>query len=135
MLSSTLSNRSDSIGAFASGLCLIHCIATPFIFIAQACTATCCADAPTWWVAIDYLFLGIAFFAIWWSARTTTKNWIKYALWVTWVVLFLVIVNERINFIHLPHAAIYLPALGLITLHLYNRKYCQCQDDGCCANT
>ena len=32
----TLTTKSDLWGAFASGLCLIHCLATPFIFLAQA---------------------------------------------------------------------------------------------------
>jgi hypothetical protein len=30
----------DTIGAAASFLCMIHCVATPFIFIAQACSHT-----------------------------------------------------------------------------------------------
>ena len=47
----------DSIGIIASTLCTIHCIVTQFIFIARACTATCCSDAPLWWLMIDYLFL------------------------------------------------------------------------------
>ena len=39
-------------------LCLVHCIATPFIFITQACTASCCAESPIWWQSIDYVFKG-----------------------------------------------------------------------------
>jgi|GEM_PF-3179353 len=48
--------NADFIGAMSSGLCLMHCLATPFLFIAKACTATCCADTPSWWQLIDYLF-------------------------------------------------------------------------------
>ena len=54
-------NNSDSIGALASTLCLIHCLATPFIFVVQSCAASCCASAPAWWVFFDYLFLTISF--------------------------------------------------------------------------
>ena len=51
----------DSVGIIASTLCMIHCIGTPFIFIAKACSATCCSEAPLWWVIIDYIFLFISF--------------------------------------------------------------------------
>ena len=47
----------DNLGIIASTLCMIHCIGTPFLFIAKACSTTCCADAPLWWKAIDYAFL------------------------------------------------------------------------------
>ncbi len=132
-MQSTAIKKSDTLGAFASGLCLIHCIATPFIFIAQTCSASCCSGAPTWWSMMDYLFLGISFFAIYWSVQNTSKNWIKYALWTSWSVLLFVILNEKIELIHLAEQAIYTPALALVGFHLYNRKYCQCAEDGCCA--
>ena len=46
--------NSDIIGASASTLCTIHCLATPFIFFASTCTQSCCASAPSWWVWIDF---------------------------------------------------------------------------------
>ena len=64
----------DSIGIIASTLCAIHCIATPFIFIVKACTATCCSDAPSWWLMIDYLFLIISFLAIFFISKNLTIN-------------------------------------------------------------
>ena len=54
---SYLKINSDTIGALASGLCMIHCVATPFFFIASACTASCCNMAPGWWQGFDYFFL------------------------------------------------------------------------------
>ena len=54
----------DKIGIISSSLCMIHCMGTPFIFIAKACTTTCCSNAPTWWLMIDYLFLIISLFFI-----------------------------------------------------------------------
>ncbi len=32
--------ESDIVGAVASGLCALHCIATPFLFIAQSCSTS-----------------------------------------------------------------------------------------------
>jgi hypothetical protein len=128
-------NNSDFIGAFASGLCLIHCIATPFIFIAQTCSATCCETAPFWWTAIDFLFIGISFFAVYWSVKNSSISWMKYSLWTSWALLCLVIINERIELLPLPEITIYFPALALVILHIYNRKYCECKDTTCCTST
>ena len=77
----------DSIGIIAGILCAIHCIATPFLFIAKACAATCCADAPTWWVVIDYLFLIISFMAIFFISRQLSIQWLKIYFWVSWSLL------------------------------------------------
>lgn len=122
--------KSDTIGAFASILCMIHCFATPFLFIAQAHAVS--STAPTWWKWMDYLFLVISFFAVYRSAKTTSSNWMKYALWISWTALFAVIINEKMAFIHLPEFITYIVAATLVVLHLYNRKYCQCNNDKCC---
>lgn len=128
-LSLSYQKNSDLIGAVASGLCLIHCIATPLLFIAQTCSATCCETSPIWWQWIDYLFLLISFFAVYRSNKTTSKAWIGKAMWISWALLFMLIINERFELISLPELALYLPALALISLHLYNQKYCQCNEN------
>ena len=80
--------KPDTIGSLASTLCLIHCIATPFIFITQACTMSCCADAPIWWQSIDYIFFNYIIFAIYRSTKTSTKLEIKIALWLQYGLFF-----------------------------------------------
>ena len=124
-------NNSDITGAMASGLCLIHCIATPFIFIAQSCSATCCDSSPIWWQSIDYIFIGVSFFAVFWSVKHTSRRWMKTALWVSWIALSFVIINEKFELIYLPESITYLPALVLVGLHIYNKKYCQCKGEAC----
>ena len=126
----TFQNKSDLIGAFSSGLCLLHCIATPFLFITQASLTNCCEASHTWWKSMDYLFLIISFAAVYRSNQTTSKAWIGKALWGSWIILFMVILNEKLEWLALPEIAIYFPALALIILHLYNQKYCQC-DENC----
>ena len=65
--------KSDSLGVAASGLCLIHCIATPFLFAIQPLIVY--ADgAPIWWKSLDYFFLLISFFAVYQSAKNTSKR-------------------------------------------------------------
>lgn len=129
-----INQKPDILGTLASSLCLIHCVATPFIFIAQSCSITCCEATPIWWKAIDYLFLVISFFAIYYATQTTSSKWVKPALWFSWFTLFIIIINEKVAWFPLNEKAIYLPALALILLHLYNKKYCQCNTTKCCTN-
>ena len=84
--------RSDLYGALASGLCLVHCIATPFLFVAHAGAHHSHEhghghESPLWWGTIDILFLGISLLAVYWSARKSSRNWVNYSLWGTWALL------------------------------------------------
>ena len=124
--------RIDTFGALSSSICLIHCLLTPFIFAAQACTSSCCETTPFWWQWIDCLFLFLSFYAVYRSAKTTSKNWLKYGLWLSWCLLFLFMLNEAINWAQIPENAHFIPAFSLIALHLYNQKFCQCQGNNCC---
>jgi len=124
----------DSIGIIASTLCTIHCIVTPFIFIAKACTATCCSEAPSWWLMIDYLFLIISFIAIFFITKNLTIKWLKNTFWISWIVLLITIVNHSINIIYLPKNFIYIPSILIIILHFYNLQFCKCQNETCCSN-
>jgi hypothetical protein len=129
---SFLTEKSDVLGSAASTLCVIHCIATPFLFVAQSCSASaaCCDSGPTWWSAIDYIFIGVTFFAIYFSARNTSKEWMKYALYTSWVVLTLLILNEKLAFLPIPEYVKYISAFTLVGLHLFNMRYCRCASDG-----
>lgn len=119
------------LGASASGLCLVHCAATPFLFIAQACSVHGCAHTPVWWQSIDYIFLGISFFAIFYATRNSSKNWVKMALWGSWAILLITLLDEALGFGILFESFIYVPAIAIVGLHLYNQRYCQCADDSC----
>ena len=121
-----LSNQKpDTIGAIASTLCLVHCIATPFVFIVQAGAATCCDVSPVGWGFVDLFLLMISFFAVNRSSQITDRNWMKYSLWLNWILLFTVIINEKIEWLPLYENAIFFPAITLILLHLYNKRHCQ----------
>lgn len=121
--------ESDLIGASASALCAVHCIATPFLFVAQSChVEACCTSSPGWWNAIDYAFVGITFAAVFFSARNSAKSWMKYAMYASWVVLTVLIFNEKFSFFPIAEEWKYGCAFALISLHLYNRKFCRCGD-------
>lgn len=125
--------KTDFIGASASMICLIHCIATPFVFIAKSCSDTCCVDTPLWWKIIDVLFLGISFTAIFQSAKNSSSKWVIRGLWISWTTLALIIVNEHLALLQLPNNSIYIPTIALVVLHICNLKYCQCEKDICCS--
>ncbi|MEM9985046.1 MAG: MerC domain-containing protein [Bacteroidota bacterium] len=123
----------DVLGAAASTLCLIHCLATPFLFVAQAEVATHHghAEHPMWWGLIDVALLVVSLAAVFWAAKNSAKSWMKVALGLSWAFLAFIILNEKLELIHLAEAWIYAPAVSLVGLHLYNRKYCQCEDEAC----
>jgi len=126
--------KPDSIGSIASMLCLVHCIATPFIFITQACTASCCAESPIWWQSIDYVFIFISFFAILQSTKTSSNKIIKILLWTMWFLFFTFILNKTTQIFTINSNPIYIIGILLSLLHLYNLKYCQCKKENCCIN-
>tara|TARA_B100001113_G_C20780420_1_gene479243 strand:+ start:140 stop:553 length:414 start_codon:yes stop_codon:yes gene_type:complete len=123
--------KSDTIGALSSGLCMIHCIATPFVFFAATCSATCCTATPLWWQWIDYFFLVVSFIAVIYSTKSSDSKLIKYALWISWTGLFFFILNEKFIWFYFPVNSKFIPALLLIGFHLYNNKYCKCGYQEC----
>ncbi len=130
-----VSLKSDWIGILASGLCLVHCLATPFLFMAHASIGVHAEAHPSWWGTLDIVFLVLSFFAVYWSIRKTSQSWIKFGFGIIWMLLALIVLNEKFEILHLAEEAIYPPTLGLIFLHFYNRRYCQCDDETCCVDS
>ncbi|MBJ05352.1 MAG: hypothetical protein CMP65_05590 [Flavobacteriales bacterium] len=133
MFLKTIFFKPDTIGSLASTLCLLHCIATPFIFITQACTMSCCAGTPVWWQSIDYVFIIISFFAIYKATKTSTNKNIKILLWFAWGVFFTLILNKTLMLFYINQNFSYATGIILAILHLYNLRFCQCNNDKCCA--
>ncbi len=127
--------KSDALGAAASALCMVHCLATPFIFIAQACSTSCCSSGPSWWSSLDFVFLGISFFAVRQSTKNSSKEWIKKILWISWTSLTIILIDHQFGVIGLPAFLKYIAATSLIVFHLYNLRYCQCGENGTCAHS
>lgn len=128
-------NKSDLIGILSSALCLMHCIATPFLFAVQAHSIKCCEAKPLWWSSLDFVFLLISALAIYKSTTNVSKKWIATVLWVSWFLLVTILLNERVGWLNIPEAAIYVPSVSLMFFHWYGSIFCQCKDEKCCANT
>lgn len=127
-------NKPDTVGAIASTLCIVHCLATPLIFMAHTCAIGGCKTTPIWWANLDFIFLMISFLAIKRAVKKTSIYFIKPALWINWSILLLLVVNEKQHFTELPEILTYICAISLAVIHIYNLKYCQCKNDTCCTN-
>ncbi len=127
-------SNSDTLGIIASSLCLAHCLATPFLFLANTGSTLFQDGHSLWWKSLDIIFLGISFIAIRQTTKTTTNHRIKYAFWSAWTMLLFIIMNEKLSIIPLPEEVIYVVSLILVGLHFYNKKYCRCKDEKCCTN-
>tara|TARA_B100000674_G_scaffold235749_1_gene193712 strand:+ start:44 stop:439 length:396 start_codon:yes stop_codon:yes gene_type:complete len=125
--------KPDSIGVLSSILCMIHCIATPFFFVATACTATCCSAAPLWWQWLDYFFLVVSFIAVRHSTNETTSKFVEVGLWFSWLSLLVLILNIKFMWLNISPNAKFIPAFTLIGFHIYNLKYCQPDKKPCCS--
>ena len=121
----------DKIGIISSSLCMIHCMGTPFIFIAKACTTTCCSNAPTWWLMIDYLFLIISFVAIYFTTTKELKSWINISFWTIWIFLLLATLDHSLRLSIFPNYFIYVPASLIIILHFCNLNFNICKNENC----
>tara|TARA_B100000686_G_C16444730_1_gene788835 strand:+ start:32 stop:421 length:390 start_codon:yes stop_codon:yes gene_type:complete len=123
-------NHPDNLGATFSLLCILHCYATPFLFITQSYIAT----VPGWWQALNFLFLSISFFAIYRSVQNSTNFTVKSLLFLFWCFLAFLLISEEIELFHLPEILTYGAGFTLASLHIYNKKYCQCNDGECCVD-
>jgi hypothetical protein len=123
--------KTDYFGIIASGLCLIHCFATPFIFFVKSCSATCCAETPVWWKLIDYIFLFISLITVRHAIKTSISGIVKLGLGISWTLLLLLIVNDSFIIFSINENLLLIPACSLIAFHFYNIKFCECKK-GCC---
>lgn len=123
------------LGVTASGLCLIHCLMTPLFFTIQTSAFGWRKEYLLWWQLMDLVFLFLSCIAIFISASRTSKHWMKYSLWSSWIVLASIILNEKFQMLKIMEAAIYIPSIALIVLHIYNRNYCRCAYENCCTHS
>ncbi len=124
----TLSVYPDNFGATFSLLCVIHCFATPLLFITQSHLII----VPLWWQGLNYLFLALSLVAISYSAQNSSSQLIKVLLFVSWSFLAFLLISEEFELLHLPEPITYFTGFTLAFLHMYNKKYCKCDGQECC---
>ena len=121
------SNYSNLVGAAASGLCAVHCAATPLLFAAKPVLGHAVgehAHGSPLWAAFDYVFLVLSFLAVWYAARHSDHSILKRVLWVSWVVFATGILFEAF---HLPygHWLMYGGSIALVVVHVKNYQHCR----------
>ena len=126
--------NSDRIGVVSSGLCMLHCFATPFLFLSQSSLIFISVDFTLTWFILNYVFLFISFIAIYHSVKNSANRFIRIFLYLFWVVLSGLIINESLEIFSIPEAATYFSASSLICLHIYNLRYCRCDNEDCCTS-
>ena len=130
-----LINNSDKFGVMANVLCMAHCLATPLLFISQAHNSTLVHEIPFLWQLTNYFFLLISFIAVYFSIKKSTKLFVKIFLMIFWLSLSFLIINEGLEGFHFPEIFTYISASLLSVFHIYNLKYCTCnEDDECCVH-
>ena len=123
----------DTVGAINSSLCVAHCFATPFLFLTQAQTSLVeLSSVPLWWQLLNYVFIIVSFFAVKRTVKNSSNEFVKSLLWLSWVLLSVLILNEEFEIMHMPELLTYFAGISLASLHIYNLKYCQCEDENCC---
>ena len=126
-------NHPDTVGAINSSLCVAHCFATPFLFLTQAQTSLVeLSTVPLWWQLLNYVFIVVSFFAVNRTVKNSSNQLVKSLLRVSWVLLSALILNEEFEIMHMPELLTYFAGISLASLHIYNLKYCQCEDENCC---
>ena len=126
--------HSDYVGASASGLCLIHCIATPILFLSQASLISISNEMLFLWQSLNFLFLAISFIAIYYSVKNSSNSYVKILLFLSWLILSCLILIELFEILSIAEFYTYIAAISLSILHIYNLNYCRCEDDSCCVD-
>lgn len=134
MNSPLTTSRSDLFGAFASGLCLIHCALTPLLFAARPMIDSAIdahgyghTHGPVFWWMFDFVFLGLSFIAVYFSTRQSGHKLYKTLLWLFFVVFAAGLLSELVHF-EMGIWLMYTGSIGLVITHIKNYRFCkQCQ--------
>ncbi len=125
--------RSDVLGVLSSSFCLIHCLITPSIFIAQVEMQSYSNRWTLWWTMMSFIFITLSFLAVYFSTKNTSKKNIRPFFWTFWGILSIMTINEAFELSHIPEVYSYAVAVALILTHFYSLRYCQCKDPACCS--
>tara|TARA_Y100000741_G_scaffold14488_1_gene11409 strand:- start:478 stop:768 length:291 start_codon:yes stop_codon:yes gene_type:complete len=90
------------------------------------------STAPGWWQPLNFVFLFLSFLAIYRSVQNSSNQLVKVMFFVFWTLLAFLLISEEFEILHLPEAITYATGLSLAFLHIYNKRYCQCDNEECC---
>ncbi|MET3129686.1 lipid-A-disaccharide synthase-like uncharacterized protein [Arcicella rosea] len=114
----------DYLGIAGSGICLVHCLATPIVMFVKTFYETkmdiSSHEGIHYW---DYLFLTICFIAVYFTTKEATSSKITIAFW-SFFVLFAcsILFEEDFKYLNLVG---YFSSIALIITHLVNLRNCK----------
>ncbi len=107
--------NSDYLGLISSALCLIHCLALPFIvvFFGEALHSIEHLEF------LDWIFAIISLYAAYDSIKRTNSNYLKLSFVLGWILFIIgIVMHEDPIFSYTLH----LGSIVLISSHLVNYK-------------
>ncbi len=113
-------NQSDLLGIISASLCVVHCLATPFILLLFT--------QLHWWHDLSFIFLVISGIAVYLSTRTSHHKTWKTVIWASFSVLTVAVFMEES--IEWMHEVSYVASAGLVIGHYFNQRHTiHCQHD------
>ena len=115
-----LQKHSDILGMVSAGLCLIHCIALPVFLLSSTFSAGLITDEWHW---LDYIFVGLAVLAVYFSAKRTPSPYIRTGMWFSVVIFGVALLSHEIS-----EYAQYISmgaSMVLMLLHFINIRDCK----------
>ncbi len=109
-------NKADYIGIAGSVLCLIHCVATPFLLVGSALTPH--HHLTIGFLSLDYLFIAVNVIAVFFATRHYAPPVIKRALWGFLLLFAASLLLEHVSGVF--HYVGYLASAGLVITHIIN---------------
>ena len=127
--------NSDKMGIISSLFCLLHCAITPILFISKPNVLNTYLEFPElWWRLASLLFIPVSLYAVYRSNKITTNRSLGTTMWLCCLILLATIINEAFEIFSLEEYISYGASITLGFLHVYNLKYCTCEDDDCCTH-
>ena len=117
---SSYSTGADRLGIASAVVCTIHCLVIPALFTLKYSVSThinnhFAEGFPSWWSALDYLFLVVSFIAVYHAASHAAARGVKRFLWLFWACLAVAIFFEKDL-----HWMSYIASIGLVSTHITN---------------
>jgi hypothetical protein len=119
MKNTWFSKNSDLLGAWASLICVVHCLALPAVIAVSFLSVELSEEH---WHSLDYIFIVISFVAVLYASRRSSILWIKVGLWLTFGIFTLGLLGHEVYpwMLWISVSA----SFALMILHLVNHKSC-----------
>lgn len=112
--------NADLIGLTSSFLCIVHCLVFPVLVALSYFTVS--TEVFEHWHALDYIFIGLSFFAVRFAVSRTSKSTMRIAFWATFLIFSAALLaHEMFPWMLLVSLA---ASLVLMVLHLINHRTC-----------